>query len=262
MNAGPAPSITGALKAGSGLRLMTHVVAGYPDLAESGRLVETMAAAGADFIELQIPFSDPMADGSTIMMANQAALDSGVGVKDAFDLMGRLSCFLPVPLLFMTYLNVPWRMGVAKFVARAKAQGAAGIILPDLPFDEDLPEYAERCHALAVDPIFVVSPDTSRERLAAIGKLGRGFIYATLKVGITGGVQNLPEKGLAFLKTLRKEVPLPIAAGFGIAGPEAVRQLTGLCDIAVVGSQLIREYEKGGVAGVGAFVKSLKGACA
>jgi len=255
-------SIAGALAAGKGLRLMTHVVAGYPDPAESERLVATMAAQGADFIELQIPFSDPMADGPTIMMANQAALDAGVGVQDAFDLMGRLSPAVKVPLLFMTYLNVPWRMGVGRFVERARERGAKGIILPDLPFDEDLPEYVERCHALGVDPIFVVSPDTPTDRLARIGKLGRGFIYATLKIGITGGVAGPSEKGLSFLKALRQLVPLPIAAGFGISGPEAIRQVRGLCDIAVVGSQLIREHQRGGVAAVGAFVRSLKEACA
>jgi tryptophan synthase alpha chain len=240
---------------------MTHVVAGYPDLKQNRELLMAMAQAGADLMEIQIPFSDPMADGPVIMAANQTAIDAGVKVKDAFALMAELSPRIGVPLYFMTYLNVPFTMGFDRFADAATSAGAKGIILPDQPFDEQGSAYDRACARSGLEPIYVVSPDTAPDRLEEIAKRARGFIYATLKVGITGSKSTGGDKGLRFLEKLRTVTDLPIAAGFGLSSPEQLKPLVGLCDIAVVGSQLIREYQAGGVGQVGAFVASLKKAC-
>lgn len=251
----------------SGLRLMTHVVAGFPDLGTSEALILAMDEAGADFIEVQIPFSDPMADGPVIMRANQRALDQGTRVADCFKLVHRLQGRVSAPLLFMSYANVPFRLGLKTFIQKSKAAGASGLILPDLPFDEPMedgenessPEtYTRLADAEEICPVYVVSPDISSERLKKIASLGRGFLYTTLKIGITGGQQATDPRGLAFLKTIRKETALPIAAGFGISTPEQARSLEGQAEIAVVGSQLIRIFEAEGLKGVSDFVRKIK----
>lgn len=246
---------------------MTHVVAGFPDLKTSESLILAMDEAGADFIEIQIPFSDPMADGPVIMRANQRALDQGTRVVDCFDLAHRLQGRVAAPLLFMSYANVPFRLGLKTFIQKSKTAGASGLILPDLPFDEPLeaganensPEtYTRLADAEDICPIYVVSPDISAGRLKKIAGLGRGFLYTTLKIGITGGQQALDPRGLAFLKTIRAKTSLPIAAGFGISTPEQARSLQGQAEIAVVGSQLIRIFEAEGLKGVSDFVRKIK----
>ncbi len=261
-------AILETLKTRAGLRLMTHVVAGYPDLKTSEDLILTMSEAGADFIEIQIPFSDPMADGPTIMHANQISLDRGTRVEDCFTLAEKLRGRITAPLLFMSYINVPFRMGFDDFIKRSAGAGISGLILPDLPYDESMDEnpsspksfnhYTELCDAANVCPIYVVSPDISLPRLQRISSLGRGFIYTTLKVGITGGQTATGEKGLAFLDVLGRETKLPIAAGFGISTPEQAKALDGRADIAVVGSQLIRIFEKEGRKGVADFIREIK----
>lgn len=261
-------AILEALKKPAGLRLMTHVVAGYPDLKTSEDLLLTMSEAGADFIEIQIPFSDPMADGPTIMHANQIALDKGTRVEDCFALAERLRGRLSAPLLFMSYINVPFRMGLDVYIKRSADVGVSGLILPDLPFDEAMEEkpgsttsindYTTLCDTARVCPVYVVSPDISLPRLQKISSLGRGFLYTTLKVGITGGQAATGEKGLTFLDTLRQQTKLPIAAGFGISTPTQAQALEGRADIAVVGSQLIRVFEKEGRKGVAAFIREIK----
>lgn len=247
---------------------MTHVVAGYPDLKTSEDLLLTMSEAGADFIEIQIPFSDPMADGPTIMHANQIALDKGTRVEDCFALAERLRGRLSAPLLFMSYINVPFRMGLDTFVKRSTAVGISGLILPDLPYDEEVEEksgstsssndYTALCDAAGICPVYVVSPDISQPRLQKISSLGRGFLYTTLKIGITGGQAATGEKGLTFLEVLRQQTTLPIAAGFGISTPAQAKALEGRADIAVVGSQLIRVFEKDGRKGVADFIRAIK----
>jgi tryptophan synthase alpha chain len=235
------------------LKLMTHVVAGYPDMETTEELIRVMAVSGVDLIEIQIPFSDPLADGPTILTANQAALDNGVTPGDCFGLVERLTHQVDVPLLFMTYANIPFTMGMEHFIERSRISGVSGLIIPDLPFDEN-PDYVQTALAHRCYPIPVVSPGTSAERLSHIVAVAEGFIYTTLRVGITGARKEIDERGLGFLETLRAETSLPIAAGFGISSPEMLRQLAGRADAAVIGSHVINLLNTHGIEGVKTFL--------
>lgn len=237
------------------LKLMTHVVAGYPDMATSEELILMMAACGVDLIEIQIPFSDPLADGPTILSANQAALENGVTPEDCFALVERLTHKVDVPLLFMTYANIPFSMGLEHFIERSRICGVSGLIIPDLPFDEN-PDYVETALAHRCYPIPVVSPGTSEERLSHITEAARGFIYTTLRVGITGARKEIDQRGLSFLKALKSNTSLPIAAGFGISSPEMCNQLVGRADAAVIGSHVINLLNENGFDSVKKFLEN------
>lgn len=240
----------------SELRLMTHVVAGYPDLETTEELILTMAESGVDLIEIQIPFSDPLADGPTIATANRAALDQGVTPEDCFRLVKQLCTKVNIPLLFMTYANIAHRMGIETFVRRSREAGIDGLIIPDLPFDvsPDLLEASEKydCHTIPV-----VSPGIRRERLKTILRRARGFIYTTLRIGVTGSRKSIDGKGLEFLETLRMFTHLPIAAGFGISSVQMVRQLENRVDAVVIGSHIINLYNRDGIPAVAGFIRSL-----
>ena len=168
------------------IKIMTHVVAGYPDLEASKSLIKLMAESGADLVEVQIPFSDPLADGPTIMAANQKALDNGVTPDDCFEMAAEIKEAVSIPILLMTYVNIPFQMGMENFVESSAESGISGLIIPDIPFDEDNNEYITSAVKYGIYPVQVVSPDVSIKRLERIVKVSGGFIYTTLKVGITG----------------------------------------------------------------------------
>ena len=186
--------------------LMTHIVLGYPSMEESMKLVETMAGCGVDFIEIQIPFSDPTADGPVITRACQAALDGGVRVQDAFEFMEEVSGRFELPFLFMSYFNIAFAYrqaasdgrggadGVAGFAAAAAAAGSSGLILPDLPPEMVREGYKAACGSAGLHPVYVVSPNTGRERLEVIAEAGSGLLYATSRTGTTGKEMELDNK--------------------------------------------------------------------
>lgn len=239
------------------LKIMTHVVAGFPDIKTSQRLIQTMADNGASLIEIQIPFSDPLADGPTITRANQHALDLGVTVRDCFLLAEEMSSRVDVPLLFMTYVNIAYQMGFERFVKRSAEAGISGLIFPDIPFDETHMNYLEITRKKSLHPILVVSPDVKADRLETLSKKASGFIYITLKVGITGAQKKIDPSGLEFIDTIRKTSKLPVAAGFGISSKEHIDQLRGKADAAVIGSHLIELFHKGGIEKIANFLSSL-----
>jgi tryptophan synthase alpha chain len=241
------------------IKIMTHVIGGYPDLAVCRQLILQMEQSGADLIEIQIPFSDPLADGPTIMKANQQALDNGITPADCFALAADLKDQLQIPLLFMTYVNIPFQMGFETFIAKSAQAGISGVIIPDLPFDEPEGNYADICRSHGLHPIFVVSPDIASARLEKICAQASGFIYTTLKTGITGAMNQTNHQGLDFIPFLKNHTPLPIAAGFGISSPKQIRQLTGLADCAVIGSHLLNLFSQNGLNGIQHFLESLCG---
>jgi len=245
-----------ALKGTTGIQLMTHVVAGYPSLEVNEELIRLMARCEVKLIEIQIPFTDPLADGPTIMRANQAALDAGVTPDQCFDLCARLSRELDVAFMFMTYANIPFAMGLERFLDQAAASGAAGVILPDLPWDEVDGDYAEQARSRGLHPIMVISPDTPDGRLAKILDRASGLLYTTLKVGITGAGATLDQAGVDYVRNLKAKAGLPIAAGFGISSPEHVRMLSGLADAAVIGSHIINLLDAGGMGAVEEFLRA------
>ncbi len=233
------------LKSKGRLGLMTHVVVGYPSLTDTIRLVTAMVKAGVDIVELQIPFSDPLADGPTIMKACESALTNGTRVKDAFNIMKHLSQELQTPLLFMAYYNTLFKYGTEKFCRDAKNSGAAGLIVPDIPIEEEENEYFMKyCKIYGLNHIHVVSPASTDERLKKNVSIANGFIYATARQGITGARQNLDPKIVSYLKKLRRYFSIPIAVGFGISRKEHVAALAPYADIAIIGSALIDVINK------------------
>lgn len=219
---------------------MTHSVIGYPSLKATPGLVEAMARGGADFVELQIPFSDPVADGPTIMRANQAALDGGVRVRDCLTVMTRLSERLEIPLLFMGYYNTIFNYGVEAFCRDARVAGAAGLIVPDIPLDEEPDEgFIAACNKHDLHHIRVISPASTEARLNANANVANGFVYCVSRYGITGARTQLNPRLQAYLTQVRSYFDLPLAVGFGISNRAHIEALRGHAEIAVVGSAII-----------------------
>jgi tryptophan synthase alpha chain len=240
------------------LKLMTHVVAGYPSIDDNIRLIKKMAENGVDLVEIQVPFSDPLADGPTIMRATQQALNNGINPYDCFALAKEVSNYVEFPLIIMSYVNIPFRMGVEKFISKCVEAGISGAIIPDIPFDELDSDYYSIAKKYGLYAIPVISPDVKTERLKIVAQKGDGFIYSTLKVGITGALQQINNSGLLFLDTIRQYTSLPIAAGFGISSPHHIQQLKGKADIAVIGSHIINVYDNHGIEAVAEFISQCK----
>lgn len=225
---------------------MTHIVGGYPDLKKSEELVVQMDKAGVSFIEIQIPFSDPIADGPTIMQANQDALDAGITPNDCFELMERLKEKVKVPLLFMTYFNVVHHYGVEAFCKRAHEAGAYGLIVPDMPLDEEEQDhFIEFCEKYDLHAIQVISPLTPDRRLKKIAEVASGFVYCVARKGTTGVQADVSDSLGPYLKNVRKFISLPLAVGFGISSKEQVEQVLEHADIAVMGSKVIKLVNEG-----------------
>ena len=255
------------IKAANRLGLMTHIVVGYPTMGESRKLVLAMVEAGADFIELQIPFSDPMADGPTLMRANQVALEQGATVAKAMELMADLAPAVGIPLLFMTYFNIVHHYGVAKFCQDAFAAGASGLIVPDMPLDEEPSEhFISAAEQAGLTVIRLLSPASNERRIKLNADLAKDFIYFVSRKGITGAQTELDPELQNHLKTVKSFTSLPLAVGFGISSPAHIKSLKGLAEIAVVGSAAVNVYDQAGadekIKAVKDFVKTLSQALA
>ncbi|MBP9837097.1 MAG: tryptophan synthase subunit alpha [Proteobacteria bacterium] len=226
--------------------LMTHVVLGYPSLKESIAIVKAMADSGASIIELQIPFSDPMADGPTIMAANEAALKNGLKVKDCFAAAEKLAKELPnTPLLFMSYFNILYcynkgKNGVRNFFKDTQAAGVSGVIVPDIPAEDTGEEFWSDAKKFKVAPIPVVSPVSTEDRLKLIKKVTQdSFVYCVSTTGTTGARKDLPPDIKQYLSRVRKIFNQPLAVGFGISTREQVEVVGQHAEIAIVGSAMV-----------------------
>ena len=236
--------------------LMTHMVLGYPSLEDSFRIVEAMVDSGVDLIELQIPFSEPIADGPVIVRANQRALERGATVKACLDLAERVAREFDIPFLIMTYYNILFCYGVRDFVSAMAKRGMQGAIIPDLPPEEGH-DYLEAMKAHNLAPILIFSPSTSDKRMNYLDASGRGFIYCVARKGVTGAGTRFSSGLNPYLARCRKASRLPLAVGFGIKEQADVDFLKGKADIAVIGTEVIRRVEEIGVASVGNFIRSL-----
>jgi tryptophan synthase alpha subunit len=227
---------------------MTHVVLGYPSLDESIEIVLAMAQAGASMIELQIPFSDPMADGPTIMRANEDALAAGVTPADCMKALQTIRSETEVPLFFMSYFNILLNykgQGVESFCKDAAAAGADGLIVPDVPPEEDADGYWTYSEANNLFAVPLVSPLTNEHRFAEVARRAKnGFVYCVSTTGTTGARQALPEDLAQYLRRVKERLNLPLAVGFGISSPQQVKSLSGHAEIAIVGSAMIDEISK------------------
>src|SRR5256884_8167249 len=235
------------LRASGELGIVAYIVAGDPSLDASLKYVLALAEGGADFIELGVPFSDPLADGPTIQRASERALKSGTTLAGVIDLVRRIRKSTPpaseVPLVLFSYYNPILQMGLEKFASSAAAAGADGVLATDLT-PEESDDYRRILAAQHLDTIFLGAPTSTDDRLAKIAACSSGFLYLISRTGVTGAKDALPDDLPALLRRSRAVTQLPIAVGFGISLPGHVSVLGGLADAAVVGSALVSEIEK------------------
>lgn len=224
---------------------MTHIVAGYPDKEECKKIALMMAKSGVSFIEMQIPFSDPVVDGKTILDANMKALQDGITPDDCFDLMRDIKKQVKIPLLFMTYFNVPFRYGLKKFCEKAREAGCYGLIIPDMPIDEEKYEhYLELCKKYDLKAIQIISPITPVRRLKKIAKVAEGFVYCVSRFSTTGESAQFNQNLVAYLNKVRKYIKIPIALGFGISNKMQIEIAKKYSDIIVIGSKILNIYNQ------------------
>jgi tryptophan synthase alpha chain len=234
--------------------LMPYLMGGFPSLEESVAAGLAAADAGADLLELGIPFSDPLADGPVIHAAGTAALAAGATPHGVLGVCERLAERIPVVL--MVYANIVLTAGAETFALRAAAAGAAGLIVPDLPFDE-ADELRAACDAEGLALVPLVAPTTTPERIAAIGAEARGFVYTVSLKGTTGERDALPEGLAETVERVRASAEVPVAVGFGISTAEQASAVADVADGVIVGSRVVRAAEEGGAAAVGAVVAEL-----
>ncbi len=225
-------------------KLMAHMIAGYPAMDRSEAIARALVDGGADYLEVQFPFTDPSADGPLIEQASQAALDAGFTVKEGFALMKRLSRSLSLPLFIMTYGSLVYARGAAGFCEAAKEAGVAGLIIPDLPpdYSEGLFEEGAK-RGLAVVP--VIAPGITEERLELVASLRPEYIYTALRLGITGSATSLDGATIDYLDRVGR-IGAKIIAGFGVKSSEQMRALSGHAHAAAVGSYFLDRLRRAG----------------
>lgn len=237
--------------------LMTHIVLGYPSFEDSFRIIEAMVAAGVDLMELQIPFSEPIADGPVILRANHSALKGGATVEDCLDFAKKVTGAFDIPFLIMSYYNIPFKYGVERFVTAMAERGLRGAIIPDLPPEEGR-DYLKSMQEHDLAPILIFSPTTPFERMEYLSIYSRGFIYCVARKGVTGENTKFSESLAEYLSRCRRATSLPLALGFGVKEKADIDFLKGKVDIAVIGTQTIRLMEEKGIGSVGDFIRSLR----
>ena len=244
-----------------GKAFIGFVTGGDPNLETSAEIILAMADAGADLIEIGIPFSDPIAEGPVIQEANIRALSSGADTAGIFQLVATVRAKTDVPLVFLTYLNPVFKYGYEAFFARCEAAGVDGIIIPDLPFEEK-GELAGIAAAHGVELISMIAP-TSEERIRMIANDARGFLYIVSSMGVTGVRQEIQTDLASILATVRSASAIPAAVGFGISTPEQARTIAQLADGVIVGSAIVKIVAQHGEQAAGPvyeYVKNIKNA--
>ena len=245
----------------NGKAFIPFITCGDPDLETTAAAVRAAVRAGADLIELGIPFSDPTAEGPVIQGANLRALNGGVRTEQIFELVRSLREEMGTPMVFMTYANVVFSYGAEKFIETCSRIGIDGLILPDLPFEEK-EEFLPFCRKYGVDLISLIAP-TSKDRISMIAKEAEGFIYLVSSLGVTGTRSAITTDLASIVAVIRENTDLPCAVGFGISTPEQARQMADVSDGAIVGSAIIKLLEKYGKDApdyIYEFVKSMKDA--
>lgn len=231
--------------------LIPYIMAGYPTLKASERTVKTLVEAGADLIEIGIPYSDPLADGITIQKAAEVALSQGVTTEDVFGLARKIRQSSDIPLILMTYYNTIFRFGLESFAQKAASSAVDGIISPDLP-----PEEGERWRKIArrfnLNTVFLLAPTSTDERIDKVASFSQGFIYCVSLTGVTGARKKLPPNLAQFLGRVRSKTDKPLAVGFGISTPEQAREVAKLSDGVIIGSALLNRK------GVATFIRKTR----
>jgi tryptophan synthase alpha chain len=236
--------------------LIGHCIINYPNEQDAKEIIARLVRNGADLIELQIPFSEPIADGPIFAKANQVVIDQGFTLAQCYQFMKEMTDLYDIPFVFMSYANIVYKQGFQEFVEKAKQAGAKGAIVPDLPLDL-APEYYDACCANDFAAISVVSPNISTQRLTTLSSYFDGFIYALARAGVTGTKTQFDDSINDYLARIKKFSELPIAVGFGISDIEDLKFLRGKADYAVIGTQTIRSYQEHGLVGVEQFWQQL-----
>lgn len=235
------------------------ITGGDPDMETTEKLLHALFKAGADMIEIGIPFSDPIAEGPVIQQADNRALMAGCNVEKLFELVCRVRADIPVPLLFMTYYNPVFVYGVSKFAERCAACGLSGIVVPDLPFEER-EELLTPCVSHGIELISLIAP-TSHERATEIAKNSRGFLYCVSSLGVTGERREIDDSASRMIACVKRVADISCAVGFGISTPEQARDTAGFADGVIVGSAIVRIIAENGrscVEPVYQFAKKIK----
>ena len=244
-----------------GKAFIPFITCGDPDLETTAEIVRAMARAGADLIELGIPFSDPTAEGPVIQAANVRALAAGTTTDKIFDLVRQLRKDVTVPMVFMTYANVVFSYGSEKFISTCREVGIDGLILPDVPYEEK-DEFDPICKRYGVDLISLVAP-TSADRIAMVAAQASGFLYIVSSLGVTGVRSEITTDIGGMVKLVRAHMDIPCAVGFGISTPEQAKKMAGLSDGAIVGSAIVKlaaQYGRDAAPHIYEYVKSMKDA--
>jgi tryptophan synthase alpha chain len=246
--------------------LVTYTTAGDPDLPRSGEILRALARAGADVLEVGVPFSDPLADGPVIQRATERALAAGGSLRASLDLIEAVRRDTPTPVVIFTYANPIVRMGADAFAARAAAVGVDGVLVLDLPIEE-ADEFRNVMSRAGVDTIFLLSPTTTAARIRRAAELGRGFLYGISRLGVTGARDRVATGAAEMVQRIRAITDMPLALGFGISRPEHVAEVGGYADAAVVGSALVALIADAAgsadlIPRVEDYVRSLRAACA
>lgn len=245
----------------NGKAFIAFITCGDPDLETTAAAVRAAVSNGADLIELGIPFSDPTAEGPVIQGANLRALHGGITTDKIFAFVKELRHDVEVPMVFMTYANVVFSYGAERFIAKCKEAKIDGLILPDLPFEEK-EEFLPTCHQYGIDLVSLIAP-TSENRIAMIAKEAEGFLYIVSSLGVTGTRSEIKTDLTSIVEVVRQNTDIPCAIGFGISTPEQARKMANISDGAIVGSAIIKLFEKYGKDApkyIGEYVKSMKDA--
>jgi len=241
--------------------LIPFITAGDPDLETTAELVPALERAGADVVELGVPFTDPLADGPVVQAATERALKSGVTLAQIFHRVRELRRRTPIPIVLMTYYNPAFRYGLERLADEARDAGVDGFIMTDLP-PEEAAEWKAIADARGLGTVFLLAPTSTPERIALGARLSSGFVYCISRTGVTGVRAELPADLRALLERIRAATDRPIAVGFGVSTPEHVRRIGAWADAAVVGSaivSLVGQHGREAAGPVAQFVRRLKG---
>lgn len=243
----------------NGKAFIAFVTGGDPDLETTEKLIYAMEAAGADLIEIGVPFSDPIAEGAVIQEANERALLAGCTTDKLFELVAKVRKRVRIPMVFLTYINPIYTYGKDRFMSKCQETGIDGIIVPDLPFEEK-EELEPDCDRYGIDLIPLIAP-TSRERIRMIAENARGFIYCVSSMGVTGVRSEIKTDIEAMVRLVRESSKVPCAVGFGISTEEQATRFAAIADGAIVGSAIVKivaRYGRDSEKPVFDYVKSMK----
>jgi len=246
--------------------LVTYTTAGDPDLPRSGEILRALDRAGADVLEVGVPFSDPLADGPVIQRATERALAAGGSLRATLDLIEIVRRDIAAPIVIFSYANPLIRMGLPAFAKRAAEVGVDGVLVLDLPIEE-AGEFRDVMSSAGIDTIFLLSPTTTDARIRRAAELGSGFLYGISRLGVTGARDRVATGAEAMVRRIRAATDRPIALGFGISRPEHVAEVGAYADAAVVGSALVSLIAEASgspqlIGRVEEYVRSLRAACA